>query len=89
MNRPAARSRERAGTGTSFAANSMAVFAILGLPILVELVIAMVLAALLKRYVFSRDDLIEMVISRIKELGASTADITRKITAEVVSLVRA
>ncbi len=74
--------------GGVVAGTSMAVFAILGLPLLVELIIAMVLAALLKKYVLSRDDLVEMMMLRGKELGLSAVDVTRRVTGEIAALVR-
>ena len=60
--------------GGVMATTSMAVFAVLGLPLLVELVIAMVVAALVKKYVLSRDDVADMVITRTGEVGAAALE---------------
>jgi len=60
--------------GGVMAATSMAVFAVLGLPLLVELVIAIALAVLVKRYILSRDDILDMVHARIKKVGTAALE---------------
>ena len=62
---------------------SLTIFAVLGLPLLVELVIAMVVTALLKKYVLSRDDLMEMVGAQAKAAQMSASKLVSSILGEL------
>ncbi len=70
-------------SGGVIGAVSLGVFAVLGLPLLVELVIAMVLAGLLKKYVLSRSDLMEMLATSAREVGLSVSQAVSRVLRNV------
>jgi hypothetical protein len=59
---------KRLAMGASLSGLSLGLFAILGLPILLELGIVLVVAALLRKQIMDRDDLLDYLKSRVAEL---------------------
>ena len=64
--------------GAAVAGVSAGLFAVLGLPILVELVVVIVLTALLRKHLLDNEALLEMVKSRANQAGGSMSGLWRK-----------
>ena len=69
---------ESLAKGAAVAGVSAGLFAVLGLPILVELVVVIVLTALLRKHLLDNDALLEMVMARLKQVGGSVGDLWRR-----------
>ena len=64
--------------GAAVAGVSAGLFAVLGLPILVELVIVIVLMALLRKHLLDNEALFEMVSARVRQVGGQVGDVWRR-----------
>ena len=64
--------------GAAVAGVSAGLFAVLGLPILVELVIVIVLMALLRKHLLDNEALFEMVNSRVRQVSGQVGDAWRR-----------
>ena len=64
--------------GAAVAGISAALFAVLGLPILVELVIVIVVMALLRKHILDNDTLAEMVSSHLRKVAGKVAKGSRE-----------